>query len=165
MAQTHSFDIVSKVDLHEVQNAVNQAVKEMRQRFDFKGSKSEIELNQKERELTLLSEDDFKLKNVMSMLQGRLVKRGVALKALSYGKVEEASGAMVRQKIKIQSGIEKERCKDIVKFIKSLKLKVQSNIQDEQVRVSATKKDDLQTVQEQLKDKDYDFHMEFVNYR
>ena len=122
MAQTHSFDIVSKVDLHEVQNAVNQAVKEMRQRFDFKGSKSEIELNQKDRELTLLSEDDFKLKNVLSMLQGRLVKRGVALKALSYGKVEEASGAMVRQKIKIQSGIEKERCKDIVKFIKTLKL-------------------------------------------
>jgi len=165
MAQTHSFDIVSKVDLHEVQNAVHQATKEMRQRFDFKGSKSEIELNQKERELSLLSEDEYKLKNVVDILQGRLVKRGVALKALVYGKVEEASGAMVRQKIKIQSGIEKERCKEIVKFIKSLKLKVQSNIQDEQVRVSGAKKDDLQEVIEQLKNKDYDFHMEFVNYR
>jgi len=165
MAQTHSFDIVSKVDLQEVQNAVHQATKEMRQRFDFKGSKSEIELNQKDRELSLLSEDDFKLQNVLSILQGRLVKRGVALKALSYGKVEEASGAMVRQKIKIQSGIEKERCKDIVKFIKSLGLKVQSNIQDEQVRVSGAKKDDLQEVIEQLKNKDFDFHMEFVNYR
>jgi uncharacterized protein YajQ (UPF0234 family) len=165
MAQTHSFDIVSKVDLHEVQNAVNQAVKEMRQRFDFKGSKSEIELNQKDRELTITTEDEYKLKNVLDILQGRLVKRGVALKALSYGKVEEASGAMVRQKIKIQSGIEKESCKDIVKFIKSTKLKVQSSIQDEQVRVSAAKKDDLQEVIEQLKGKDYDFHMEFVNYR
>jgi uncharacterized protein YajQ (UPF0234 family) len=165
MAQTHSFDVVSKVDLQEVQNAVHQATKEMRQRFDFKGSKSEIELNQKERELSLVSEDEYKLKNVVDILQGRLVKRGVALKALSYGKVEEASGAMVRQRIKIQSGIEKERCKEIVKFIKSLKLKVQSNIQDEQVRVSGAKKDDLQEVIEQLKQKDYDFHMEFVNYR
>lgn len=165
MAQTNSFDIASKVDMQEVLNAVNQATKEIRQRYDFKGSKSEITLNQNDKELTVVGDDDFKLKSVVDILQGRLVKRGVSLKALQYGKVEEASMGMARQKIKIQSGIDKERCKDIVKFIKTLKLKVQAQIQDEQVRVSGAKKDDLQAVIQALKEKDYDFHMEFVNYR
>jgi len=165
MAQTNSFDIASKVDMQEVLNAVNQATKELRQRYDFKGSKSEITLNQGEREITALGDDDFKLKAVIDILQGRLVKRGVSLKALQYGKVEEAAMGMARQKIKLQSGIDTERCKEIVKFIKTLKLKVQAQIQDQQVRVSGAKKDDLQAVIQALKEKDYDFHMEFVNYR
>jgi len=165
MAQTNSFDIASKVDMQEVLNAVNQATKELRQRYDFKGSKSEITLNQGEREITALGDDDFKLKAVIDILQGRLVKRGVSLKALQYGKVEEAAMGMARQKIKLQSGIDTERCKEIVKFIKTLKLKVQAQIQDQQVRVSGAKKDDLQAVIQALKERDYDFHMEFVNYR
>jgi hypothetical protein len=165
MAQTYSFDIASKVDLQEVTNAVNQATKELQQRYDFKGSKSTIELNAKEHELVVHSDDEFKLKSVVDVLQGRLVKRQISLKALNYGKVEPAAGDTVRQKIKIQSGIDTEKCKEIVKLIKGLKLKVQAQIQDQQVRVTGAKKDDLQQVIETLRGGDFDFHMEFVNYR
>ena len=165
MAQTYSFDVVSQVDLSEVKNALMQATKELKQRYDFKGSKSEINLDSGQRELVVLGDDDFKLKSVIDILQSRLVKRGVSLKALDYQKVEPAAGGMVRQRIKIQSGIDKERCKDIVKEIKTLKLRVQSQIQDQQVRVTGAKKDQLQEVIEHLKAKDYDFHIDFTNYR
>lgn len=165
MAQTFSFDIASKVDLQEVSNAVNQATKELQQRYDFKGSKSKIELKSQEHELIVTSDDDFKLKSVVDVLQGRLVKRGISLKALIYEKAEPAAGDTVRQKIKIQSGIETEKCKEIVKLIKGLKLKVQAQIQDQQVRVTGSKKDDLQQVIETLRSADFDFHMEFLNYR
>jgi len=165
MAQTFSFDIASKVDLQEVSNAVNQATKELQQRYDFKGSKSRIELKAQEHELVVSSDDDFKLKSVIDVLQGRLVKRGISLKALVYEKVEPAAGDTVRQRIKIQSGIETEKCKEIVKLIKGLKVKVQAQIQDQQVRVSGAKKDDLQQVIESLRSAAFDFHMEFLNYR
>jgi len=151
--------------MNEVQNAHMQATKEMKQRYDFKGSKSEIELNSGEKEFTLLGDDDFKLKAVIDILQGRLVKRGISLKSLNYQKIEPASGGAVRQKIKIQSGIDKERCKEIVKEIKGMKIKVQAQIQDAQVRVSSPKKDLLQEVMEHLRNKDYDFHIDFENYR
>lgn len=165
MAQSYSFDVVSRVDYNEVHNAVMQARKEMQQRYDFKGSKSEIELHEKDKEFVVTGDDEFKLKSAIDILQGRLVKRGVALKALHYEKVEPAAGGLVRQRIKIQSGIDKEQCKTIVKDIKSSKLKVQAQIQDEQVRVTGTKKDDLQEVIALLKAQDYDFHVDFANYR
>jgi hypothetical protein len=165
MAQTNSFDVVSRVDMQEVQNAVHQATKEMQQRYDFRESKSTITLNANEHEIVVLADDDFKLKSVVDILQGRLHKRGISLKALNYGKVEPAAGAAVRQRIGIQSGIDTDRCKAIVKFIKGLNLKVQAQIQDEQVRVSGVKKDDLQAVMQQLRAQDFDFHMEFTNYR
>ncbi len=165
MAQVNSFDVVSRVDMQEVQNAIHQATKEMQQRYDFRESKSTISLNAQEHEIVVLADDDFKLRSVIDILQGRLHKRGISLKALSYGKVEPAAGATVRQRIEIQSGIDTDRCKAIVKFIKGLNLKVQAQIQDEQVRVSGSKKDDLQTVMQQLRAQDFDFHMEFTNYR
>jgi uncharacterized protein YajQ (UPF0234 family) len=151
--------------MEEVLNAVSQSMKEIRQRFDFKGSKSSIELNKDKGEITLVSDDEYKLKNVIDILEGKLVKRKVSLKALSYGKVEPAAGSTVRQMAALQQGISTERAKDIVKLIKGLKLKVQAQIQDEQVRVKGKKKDDLQAVMQAVKDQEYDFHVEFVNYR
>lgn len=165
MADKFSFDIVSKVDFQEVSNAVAQATKEISQRYDFKGSKTEIDFKKGESEIVVATDDEFKLKAVIDILQGRFVKRGVSLKAMKYQSVEQAAGASVRQRIKIQSGIEKEKCKEITKFIKTLKLKVNGQIQDEQVRVTGAKKDDLQSVMEGLRSGDFDFHMEFVNYR
>ena len=165
MASESSFDIVSRVDMEEVLNAITQSMKEIRQRFDFKGSKSSIELNKDKGEITLVSDDEYKLKNVIDILEGKFVKRKVSLKALSYGKVEPAAGSTVRQVAALQQGISTERAKDIVKLIKGLKLKVQAQIQDEQVRVKGKKKDDLQAVMQAVKDKEYDFHVEFVNYR
>lgn len=165
VAQTYSFDVVSQVDMSEVNNAVIQAQKEMLQRYDFKGSKSKIELNQADKQFVVTGDDDFKLKSAIDILQGRLVKRGVSLKALKYEKIEPAAGGTVRQHIKIQSGIDKERCKEIVKDIKAAKLKVQAQIQDEQVRVTGAKKDDLQEVIALLKSREYDFHIDFTNYR
>jgi len=165
VAQSYSFDVVSKVDYNEVNNAVAQARKEMQQRYDFKGSKSEIELQEKEKQFVVVGDDEFKLKAVVDILQGRLVKRGVSLKALKYEKIEPAAGGTVRQHIKIQTGIEKESCKTIVKDIKASGLKVQAQIQDEQVRVSGPKKDVLQEVMTLLKSREYDFHIDFANYR
>src|SRR5215475_10953832 len=136
MAQEFSFDVVSKVDLQEVQNAVQQASKEIATRFDFRGSKSKIDWNDKDLQLTLTSDDDHKLKSVVDILETRLVKRGIAVKSLDYGKVEPAAGATVRQVAKIQQGISSEKAKDIVKTIKDQKLKVQASIQADQVRVS-----------------------------
>lgn len=165
MADEHSFDIVSKVDVQEVSNAVQQAMKEIGQRFDFKGSKSNIELNKDIGEITLLSDDDQKLKSVIDVLQSKLVKRGVPLKALNYGKIEPAAGGTVRQLITLQQGIPQENAKDIVKLIKNTKLKVQAEIQKDQVRVRAKKIDDLQAIIAMLKEKDLGIHLEFANYR
>ncbi len=159
-----SFDIVSKVDSQEVDNAVNQAIKEMQQRYDFKGSKSEIKWEKKE-EITVTGDNDNKLKTVVEMLQTKFVKRGVSLKALEYGKVEDASGGLKRQVIKIRQGIPVEKGKEIARLIKDMDLKVQTQIQDEQIRVTAKKIDDLQTVIQTLKAKDLDIDLQFVNMR
>src|SRR5262249_1070424 len=146
MAQDFSFDVVSKVDLQEVQNAVQQASKEIGQRFDFRGSKSKIEWNEKELQLTLTSDDEHKLKSVVDILETRLVKRGIAVKSLDFQKIEPAANTTVRQLVKIQQGISSEKAKDIVKAIKDQKIKVQAAIQADQVRVSGPTKDDLQAV-------------------
>lgn len=165
MASESSFDITSKVDTQEVLNAINQSMKEIGQRYDFKGSKSSIELNQEKGEITILSDDDFKLKSVVDILENKMVKRKVSLKALAFGKIEAAAGDTVRQVVTLQQGISTERGKEMVKLIKGLKLKVQSSIQDDQVRVKGKKKDDLQAVMEAIKAKNYDFDVQFVNYR
>ncbi len=159
-----SFDIVSKTDVQEVDNAVNQAIKEMQQRYDFKGSKSEIKWEKKE-DITVLADDDGKLHAILDMLQTKFVKRGVSLKSLDYGKVEDASGSMKRQVIKIKQGIPSEKAKEITKLIKELKLKVQAQIMDDQVRVTAKKIDDLQECIQTLKGKDLDISLQFVNMR
>jgi uncharacterized protein YajQ (UPF0234 family) len=165
MADEHSFDVVSKVDLQEVLNAVQQAMKEISQRFDFKGSKSSIELNKDKHEITLISDDELKLKTVIDVLQTKLVKRGVSLKALNYGKIEQAANNTVRQIVTLQQGIPVEKAKEVVKIIKDTKMKVQSEIQKDQVRVKAKKIDDLQLVMKLLKEKDLGIHIEFINYR
>lgn len=159
-----SFDIVSKVDVQEIDNAVNQAIKEIQQRFDFRGSKSEIKWEKKE-EMTIIADDDNKLTAVIDVLQTKLIKRGVALKALDYGKVEDASGGLKRQVIKIRQGIPTEKAKEITKFIKEMKVKVQAQIQDEQVRVTGKKIDDLQEVIQTLKAKDFDINLQYLNMR
>jgi uncharacterized protein YajQ (UPF0234 family) len=165
MADTFSFDIVSEVNLQEVDNAINQARKEIAQRYDFKGSQSTIELNQKEKQITLLSDDDFKLKSVVDILQNKLIKRGVPLKALDYGSVEPAAAGSVRQVISLRIGIDKENARLIVRMIKDTKLRVQASIMDDQVRVSGKNKDDLQAVMAMLRQADLKFAMQFTNYR
>lgn len=165
MADEHSFDVVSKVDLQEVLNAVQQAMREIGQRFDFKGSKSDIELMKDKSQITVISDDEQKLKSVLDILQTKLVKRGVSLKALNYGKIEEASGNTVRQIITLQQGIPVEKAREIVKIIKDTKLKAQAEIQKDQVRVRAKKIDDLQAIIKLLKEKDLGIHKEFINYR
>lgn len=165
MAETHSFDIVCVVDLQEVDNAVNQAMKEISQRFDFKGSKSNIELNKDKGVITVISDDEQKIKSVIDILQSKLVRRGISLKALSYGKVEPAAGDTVKQVITLQQGIPQDKAKEIVKFIKNTKLKVTSEIQKEQVRVKGKKIDDLQAIMSRIKEKDFGIHLQFTNYR
>jgi uncharacterized protein YajQ (UPF0234 family) len=165
MANTNSFDIVSEVNLQEVDNAVNQARKEIGQRYDFKGSRSSIELNQKDKELTLISDDEFKMKSVIDVLQNKLVKRSVPLKALEYGKVEPAANNTVRQVIKLRVGIDKDNARLIVKMIKDTKLKVQAQIMDDQVRVSGKNKDDLQAIITMVRNADLPFATQFTNYR
>ena len=165
MAEDHFFDIICKVDLQEVSNAVQQATKEISQRYDFKGSKSKIELDQGKNEVDVVSDDDYKLKSVIDVLQSKLVKRKVSLKSLEYGKIEPAFSGTVRQVIKLQQGIPGDKAKEIVKNIKGTKIKVQPSIQNEQVRVRAKKIDDLQSVIKILKEKDFGIHMEFVNFR
>jgi uncharacterized protein YajQ (UPF0234 family) len=165
MADEHSFDIVSKVDMQEVLNAVQQSMKEISQRFDFKGSKSDIELNKDKHEITVISDDEPKLKSVTDILQTKLVKRGVSLKALNYGKLDQASGGAVKQIIALQQGIPVEKAKEIVKIIKDTKIKAQAEIQKDQVRVRAKKIDDLQAVIKLIKEKDFNIHLECINYR
>ncbi|MBE7414018.1 MAG: YajQ family cyclic di-GMP-binding protein [Deltaproteobacteria bacterium] len=159
-----SFDIVSKTDVQEVDNAVNQATKEMEQRYDFKGSKSEIKWEKKD-DITVMADDDGKLRSVLDILQTKLVKRGVSLKSLEYGKVEDASGSMKKQVLKIRQGIPSEKAKEITKLVKDLKLKVQTQIMDDQIRVTGKKIDDLQEAIQALKAKDMDISLQFVNMR
>jgi cyclic-di-GMP-binding protein len=163
MAQQNSFDIVSQVDRAEVTNAIHQTVKEVRQRFDFKGSNANVALEQND--LVLSAEDETKLRNMNDIFQQKLVRRGVPLKALSYGTVEPAAGGTVRQRVQIQQGIPQEKAKDIVKFIKDSKAKVQASIQGDAVRVSGKDRDTLQQVIAGLKAKDFGINMQFTNYR
>lgn len=165
MAKNCSFDIVSNVDLQEVKNAVNQATMEIRQRFDFKGSKSEITLDEKIPALNLVSDDEHKMKSVVDILESKLIKRQVSLKALSYGTVEPAGGNTVRQTIQLQQGIPQEKGKEIVKAVKGMKVKVQGQVMDDQVRVTGKNRDDLQEVIAELKEKDFGIAMSFTNYR
>lgn len=165
MAQQNSFDIVSKVDMQEVDNALNQSRKEIAQRYDFKDSKASIDLRQKEHEIVLVADDDFRMKAVVDILQSKMVKRGIHLKALTFGSTEPAAGSLVRMVIKLQNGIEKENARMIVKMIKEANLKVQAQIMDDQVRVSAKSKDDLQSIMAILRQADLPFAMQFVNYR
>jgi len=163
MAQDFSFDIVSKTEMQEVTNAIQQAQKELAQRFDFKGSKSSIELTGEE--IVLVSDDEGKLRSVKDILESKLVKRGVSLKALEYATLEQAAGGTVRQKAKIVQGIEIEKAKAIVKAIKEAKLKVQASIQSDQVRVTGRAKDDLQKAMAIVKGHDYGIPLQFTNYR
>jgi uncharacterized protein YajQ (UPF0234 family) len=163
MAQDFSFDIVSKTEMQEVTNAIQQAQKELAQRFDFKGSKSSIELTAEE--IVLVSDDEGKLRSVKDILETKLVKRGVSLKAVDYAALEQAAGGTVRQKAKIVQGIEIEKAKAIVKAIKEAKLKVQASIQSDQVRVTGRAKDDLQKAMAVVKGHDYGIPLQFTNYR
>lgn len=158
-----SFDIVSKVDMQEVENAVNQAIKEIGQRYDFKGSKSEI--TQEKDAVKVLADDDYKLKAVIDVLQSKFIKRNISIKALQYGKVEQASGGLVRQIITVQQGISKEKGKEVIAAIKDSKIRVQAQIQDDQVRVTGKNRDDLQETIQFLKGKDLGVEMQFVNFR
>lgn len=163
MAKECSFDIASKVDLQEVDNAVDQATREIAQRFDFKGSPAGV--TREQHTLVLSAEDEFKLRQVLDILETKLVKRQVPLKALSRGSVEAAGGGRVRQRIELQQGIPIEKARDIVKLVKSAKRKVQAQIQDDQVRVFGRDKDELQAVIQLLRDHDLGIHMQFLNYR
>jgi cyclic-di-GMP-binding protein len=163
MASENSFDIVSDVDFMEVSNAVQQAMKEIRQRFDFKGSVSDIALEKET--LTLHSDDESRLKAVIDILTGKLVKRGVSLKALEYGKLEPAAKGTIRQVVTIRKGIPSEKAKEIVKFIKSTGIRVQAAIQEAQVRVSGKNRDDLQAIIQRVKGQDFGLDLQFTNYR
>ncbi len=164
MAEMHSFDIVCKVEMHEVNNAIDQAKKQLVARYDFKGSKSSITLNT-DNSITLIADNDYKLKSLTDILKEKLEKRGIPLKALNFGKIENAVGGTVRQVVTFQSGIPIEKAREIVKFIKGLKLKVQAQIQEDKVRVSGQKIDDLQTIIKEIKDQNYDFAVQFINYK
>jgi len=163
MAKENSFDIVSKTDYAEITNALNQTAKEVSQRFDFKGSKASVELQDKD--LMMSAEDETRLRNMNDILQSKLVKRGISLKALDYQKAEPAAGGTVRQLVKIQQGIPTEKAKEVVRFIKDSKLKVQASIQGESVRISGKDRDTLQDVIAKLKAKDFGIDMTFDNYR
>ena len=163
MAQQNSFDIVSQVDRAEVTNAIHQTVKEVRQRFDFKGSAANVVLEKDA--LVLTAEDETKLRNMNDILQQKLVRRGVPLKAFTYGDMEPAAGGTVRQQAAIQQGIPQDKAKEVVKFIKDSKAKVQASIQADVVRVSGKDRDTLQDIIAKLKGKDFGIHMQFTNYR
>ena len=164
MAQQNSFDITSQIDPAEVANAINQALKEVQTRFDFKGSRSGIDLEGQEA-IVLTSDDEYRLKALNDILQSKFVKRGVPLKGLTYGKVEAALGGTVRQRVTLQQGIPQEKAKEIVKFIKETKLKVQAAIQGDLVRVSGKDRDTLQAVIAALREQDFGIDMGFTNYR
>ena len=164
MADEFSFDVVSKLDLQEVENAVNQANKELQTRFDFKGSVSRIDWDKKEI-LTLFSDDEQKLKSVIDILQSKLIKRGISLQALDYQKIEPAEKATVRQPVKMKQGIESEKAKAVVKAIKDAKLKVQASIQGDQLRVTGKSKDELQTTMNLIRGQDFGLPLQFTNYR
>jgi uncharacterized protein YajQ (UPF0234 family) len=165
MAATNSFDVTSKIEMPEVENAVNQAKKEIAQRFDFKGSIAAIELDQKANTLTLTAEDNFKIESVWDVLQTRLIKRDVPVKNLKRGELIPSAGSSVKQVITLQQGIPIEAAKDIVKHLKEVKKKVQASIQGDQVRVSSSSKDELQDAMSALRAKDFGVALQFGNYR
>lgn len=165
MAQQNSFDIVSEVNMQEVDNALNQARKEVLTRYDFKDSKTTIDFAEKEKEVTLHTEDEFRLKAVVDILQNKFIKRGIAIKTLKYGTIETAAGSTVRQKITLQVGIDKENAKKLVQIIKETKIKVQASIMEDQVRVQGKDKDDLQNIIAHLRGIDFPLPLQFTNYR
>ena len=166
MATVASFDITSGVDLQEVDNAVNQARKEIAQRYDFKGSRAAIELDRAANAITLIADDEFKMHAVWEILQGRLVRRGVPIKNLTPGEVERAANDTVRRVVALQQGIPADAARDIVKYLKDRKLKkVQAAIQADQVRVSSPSKDDLQEAMRVLREHDFGVALQFGNYR
>jgi cyclic-di-GMP-binding protein len=164
MASDNSFDIVSKVDIQEVRNAIDQASKEIHTRFDLKNSHSEIRLEGNDA-IQLASADEYKLKAITEILEQKLVKRGVSLKALTFGKIEPASGSSVRQKITLQQGIASEKAKEIVRVVKDSKKKAQASIQGDTVRISGKDRDTLQEIIALLKGHDFGIDMQFTNYR
>ncbi|MBT2684262.1 YajQ family cyclic di-GMP-binding protein [Bacillus sp. ISL-37] len=163
MSKESSFDIVSKVEMSEVTNAISIAMKEIQNRYDFKGSKSDISLDKEE--LVLISDDEFKLDQLKDVLFSKMIKRGIPIKNLDYGKVERASGGTVRQKAKLVQGIDKENAKKIYTLIKNSGLKVKSQVQDDQVRVTGKNRDDLQKIIAAVKEADLTVDVQFVNYR
>jgi len=165
MAQQFSFDVVSSFDSQEMDNAVNQAKKEVEQRYDFKGTNTTIDLNLKEKTITLNTSDDMKMRALHEILNGKMIKRGISLKTLDYQNPEQASGNTIRQLIKLKSGLQTEQAKQITKLVKDLKMKVQAEIQDEEVRITGKSKDDLQSAIATLKAQTFDFPIQFTNYR
>ncbi len=160
-----SFDIVSDVDMQEVDNAIQQAKKELGNRYDFKGSKSSIEYNREEKKITLITPDDFKLRSLKDIVLTRIVKRGISTKALEFSEAEKVFSGHLKLEAQITTGIEKEKARELVKIIKNLGLKVQSQIEGEKVRVFAPKKDNLQSVMQHLRDLDFSIPLHFNNYR
>ena len=165
MAQNHSFDIVSEIDFQEADNAVNQALKEIHQRYDLKDSNTELELNKKDKLITMNTKDDYSRKSGLDILETKFIRRNISIKALKYSEPEAASGGRLKQVINLQSGISKENAKIITKLIKESKLKVSAQIQDEQVRVTGAKIDDLQAVITLVKQSELDFPTQFVNMK
>lgn len=163
MAEENSFDIVSKIDLAEVDNAINQTRKEVSTRYDLKASKCSID--RQERQIVLTAEDQFKVRSVDEILRQRLAKRGVPLKGLAFGEPKPAAAGQFRQTIDIQEGIPNEKAREIARVIKDLKLKVQASIQGDQLRVRGNKRDDLQSVIRTLKERDFGIDVQFTNYR
>jgi Uncharacterized protein conserved in bacteria len=165
MADNHSFDVVSEIDFQEADNAVNQAIKEIQQRYDLKDSHTEIELNKKEKIININTKDDYSRKQSIDILQSKFIKRGISIKALKYDEPEPAANGRLKQKINLQSGIAKENAKKITALVKESKLKISAQIQDEQVRIQGSKIDDLQQIQSLIKNADFDFPTQFVNYK
>ncbi len=161
----NSFDIVSQINFQEVDNALNQTRKEISQRYDFKDSKSEINFNQKEKQIILISDDEFKMKSLIDVLQSKMIKRGIHIKALKFGKLEPSANMAVKQIITLRVGIEKEDAKKITQIIRDLKLKVNAQIMDDQVRVTGKSRDDLQNIIQKLKSVEIEFPIQFLNYR
>ena len=161
----NSFDVVSKIEMPEVLNAVQQALKEVQQRFDLKDSHSNIEVNEKDNKILLHSKDEFKLKAVVDILQSKLIKRHVPLKGLTYGEIIPSAGSTVKQEVALQQGIEIEKAREIVKKIKDSKLKVQASIQGDFVRVAGKDRDTLQSAIKLLRDSDFGIDVQFTNYR
>ena len=161
----NSFDVVSKIEMPEVLNAVQQALKEVQQRFDLKDSHSNIEVNEKDNKILLHSKDEFKLKAVVDILQSKLIKRHVPLKGLTYGEIIPSAGSTVKQEVALQQGIEIEKAREIVKKIKDSKLKVQASIQGDFVRVAGKDRDILQSAIKLLRDTDFGIDVQFTNYR
>lgn len=163
MAKDSSFDIVSEIDMQELDNSVNQSMKEISQRYDFKGSKALLSIDKNS--LKLSAEDDYKIKTILEILKSKMIKRGLSIKGLTPGKIEDASGMTLKQTIEIENGLAKEKTKEVTLYIKNLNLKVQTQIMDDKIRVSAAKKDELQKVIQLLKSKDFDIDLQFINMR